>query len=171
MKLDRQFYSRPTIIVAQELLGKYLIFGDRIGKIVETEAYLGPEDLASHARFKSRKRNYLMFEDAGIAYVYFIYGIYHMFNIVTEQKGTGGAVLIRALKKVQGIEGEVDGPGKLTESLGITGLQNGHDLTGDSLYIEDRNDSMAKIVATPRIGIDYAGPYKEKLWRFVLTSE
>lgn len=167
-KLDRSFYSRSTLVVAQDMLGKYLVFGDKVGKIVETEAYLDPEDLASQARFKSRKRNYLMFGQAGIAYVYFTYGMHHMLNIVTEQEGVAGAVLIRAIEPVQGIFGETNGPGKLTKALNITRLQNGMDATQASLYLEDRADSVGTIVATPRIGIDYAGIYKSKLWRFVL---
>ena len=168
--LDRSFYSRPTLVVAEDMLGKYLIFGDKVGKIVETEAYLGPEDLASHARFKSRKRNYLMYGLAGIAYVYFTYGMHHMLNIVTEQNGVAGAVLIRALKPVHEIFGETTGPGKLTKALNINCLQNGLDVTGTSLYMEDRNESIGTVITTPRIGINYAGNYKDKPWRFVLTS-
>lgn len=169
-QLDRSFYSRSTLVVAQDMLGKYLVFGDKVGQIVETEAYLGPEDLASHARFKSRKRNYLMFGQAGVAYVYFTYGMYHMLNIVTEQEGVAGAVLIRALKPIHGITGETNGPGKLTKALNINQLQNGLDVTQTSLYLEDRADSIGTVVATPRIGIDYAGTYKNKPWRFVLES-
>jgi DNA-3-methyladenine glycosylase len=157
-------------LVAQELLGKYLVFGGKVGKIIETEGYLGPEDLASHARFKSRKRNYLMFGKAGIAYVYFAYGMHNMFNIVTEQEGVPGAVLIRALQPIQGIEEETNGPGKLTKALLIDRSHNGLDLTLSSLYVEDRHDFEGEIIATPRIGIDYAGPYKDKPWRFLLKS-
>lgn len=169
-RLDRSFYTRPTLVVAEAMLGKYLVFGDKVGKIVETEAYLGPEDLASHARFKSRKRNYLMFGLAGIVYVYFTYGMYHMLNIVTEQNGVAGAVLIRALMPIQGIVGETNGPGKLTKAFNIDRSQNGLDVTGTSLYLEDRGDRMGTVIRTPRIGIDYAGCYKDKPWRFVLIA-
>lgn len=165
MKLTRDFYERPTLVVARELLAKYLVLGEKVGQIVETEAYLGPEDLASHARFKSRKRNYLMYETAGFAYVYFAYGMHYMFNVTTE-KGAPGAVLIRALKPIQGIDGETDGPGKLTKALGITSADNGRDLTQADFFIEDRNDPVGIIAETPRIGIQYAGLYKDKPWRF-----
>ncbi len=170
MRLEKIFYSRSTLIVASEMLGKYLVCGDKIGRIVETEAYLGSEDLASHARFKSRKRNYLMFGAAGIAYVYFTYGMYHMLNITTEKEDTAGAVLIRALEPISGITGETNGPGKLTRTLGITREQNGYNVTQDALFLEDRHDHVGEILATPRIGIDYAGNYKEKPWRFLLKS-
>src|SRR5947209_134672 len=97
-KLTTSFYARPTLVVAKELLGKYLVFKNRIGRIVESEAYLGPEDLASHARFNSTSRNKVMFGSPGHAYIYFTYGIHHMLNIVTETDGVAGAVLIRALE-------------------------------------------------------------------------
>lgn len=167
MKLKRTFYERPTLVVARELLGKYLVRGDKVGQIVETEAYLGPEDLASHARFISRRCNYLMFETAGFAYVYFTYGMHYMLNVTTE-RGTPGAVLIRALKPIKGIQGETNGPGKLTKALGITKFDNGRDLTQGDFFIKDTNDRVGVIIETPRIGIDYAGSYKDKPWRFVL---
>lgn len=165
MRLNRDFYERSTLVVARELLGKYLVFGEKVGQIVETEAYLGPEDLASHARFKSRKRNYLMYETAGIAYVYFTFGMHYMLNVTTE-KNAPGAVLIRALKAVQGIDGKTDGPGNLTKALGITKAENGKDLTQPNFCIEDRNYSLGIITESSRIGIDYAGIYKDKPWRF-----
>lgn len=170
-RLERPFYSRPTLVVARELLGKYLIIGNQIGQIIETEAYLGPDDRASHARFKSRKRNYLMFGQAGIAYVYFTYGMYHMLNIITEKEGQPGAVLIRALKPIQNIDGDTSGPGKLTRTLNITKLQNGLDVTKGSLYLEEWEDtSNAVVLTTPRIGIDYAGADKNNPWRFLIKS-
>lgn len=209
-RLDRSFYSRPTLLVARECLGKYLVFGDKIGKIVETEGYLGPEDLASHARFKSRKRNYLMFGQAGVAYVYFTYGMHHMFNIVTEQEGVAGAVLIRAVQLVSGMAAETNGPGKLTKAFQITREHNGLDITQGPLYLEDWNEpalsrnlgpsgpneskpcqyvsnpyraknpeafqgqvlqTSEPVITTPRIGIDYAGAYKDKPWRFILSHQ
>jgi len=169
-RLDRSFYNRPTLVVAQEMLGKYLVFEDKIGQIVETEAYLGPEDLASHARFKSRKRNYLMFGQPGIAYVYMTYGMYYLLNVITEKEGVAGGVLIRAIDKTEGIYEETNGPGKLTRALGISLQHNGLDVTENTLYLEERFETKGKIQATPRIGIDYAGAYKNKLWRFQLIS-
>ncbi len=162
MKLDRSFYSRSTLVVARDMLGKYLVFGEKSGRIVETEAYLGAEDLASHARFGSRKRNYLMFGEAGFVYVYFTYGMHYMLNMTTEAPGTAGAVLIRA------IEGVADGPAKLTKAFGITLEQNGLDLTGDTIWLEEREKADFVIKTTPRVGIDYAGDYKDKPWRFLI---
>lgn len=170
-KLDRSFFKRPTLIVARDLLGKRLVYQGMVGTIIETEAYLGPEDLASHARHKSRKRNYLMFGQPGFAYVYLTYGMHHLLNIVTEEEGIAGGVLIRALKPIYGINGETDGPGKLTKALNITRLQNGLDVTANLLYFEQGSDALANILTTPRIGIDYAGIYKDKPWRFVLEID
>lgn len=167
--LDRSFYMRPTLVVAREMLGKYLVFGDKKGKIVETEAYLGPEDLASHARFKSRKRNYLMFGKPGIAYVYMTYGMHYLLNIITEEEGVAGGVLIRALEPIHGIVGKTNGPGNVTKALGINLLQKGLDVTQSHLYLID-GTKPDTIITTPRIGIDYAGPYKDKPWRFLLGS-
>ena len=169
-RLARSFYSRPTLIVAQEMLGKYLVFGEKIGQIVETEAYLGPEDKASHARFKSRKRTYLMFGLAGFVYIYFTYGMYHMLNFVTEEEGVAGAVLIRAIKPIQGIEGETNGPGKLTRALQLSKQHNGWDATQAPLYLEEWEDNLCGTVhTTRRIGIDYAGSDKDNPWRFVFS--
>lgn len=169
-RLKRCFYERPTLEVARDMLGKYLVFEGKVAKIIETEAYLGPEDLASHARFKSRKRNYLMFGQPGIAYVYFTYGMYNILNIITEQEGVAGGVMLRALRPIHGITTPTDGPGKLTSALGITRLQNGLDMTQSALYLEDRHESPTTILTAPRIGIDYAGPYKDKPWRFIMSS-
>jgi DNA-3-methyladenine glycosylase len=168
--LDRSFYSRPTLLVAREMLGKYLVMGNKVGKITETEAYLGPEDLASHARFKSRKRNYLMFKEAGFLYVYFTYGMHYMLNIIAKEEGKAGAVLIRAIQPVQGINLKTDGPGKLTQVLAIDRSFNGLDVTQGALYLEEREEKMGTIITTPRVGIDYAGVYKDKPWRFLLTD-
>lgn len=170
MRLLNGFYARPTLLVAREMLGKYLIFGEKVGRIIETEAYLGPDDLASHARFKSRKRNYLMFGKPGHAYVYFTYGMYHMLNITTEEEGTAGAVLIRAVEPICGLDHKVDGPGKLTKAFNITKEHNGMALTGESFCLEDRENQKGSIVTTPRIGIDYAGAYRDKPWRFIYAS-
>jgi len=177
-KLSRKFYSRKTVIVAQELLGKTLVHktdeGIISGKIVETEAYLGQEDAGSHAYRGITRRNRIMFGPAGKAYIYLVYGNHYCFNVVTENDGVGGAVLIRALeprkgiqliKKNRGIDGPLayltNGPGKLSEALGITGSMNGADLTGNKLFIVSQNSSRKKgkssgdfsIISTGRIGI------------------
>ncbi len=163
MRLKRGFYSRNTETVAKELLGKVLVNGMCKGKIVETEAYFGPNDPASHAFGKVTKRNIIMFQKPGIAYVYFTYGNHWMFNVVTEKKGVPGAVLIRALEPLEGIKimkmrrnkikDLTNGPGKLTQALGIDRSFNGKDLTNGSLFIENSREKP-RILTTTRIGIN-----------------
>ncbi|MEW6423486.1 MAG: DNA-3-methyladenine glycosylase [Bacillota bacterium] len=166
--LPRSFYARDTSLVAQELLGHYLVHstpdGVTAGKIVETEAYL-QDDPACHAARGMTKRNRVMFGPPGHAYIYFIYGMYYCFNAVTREEGVGEAVLVRALEPVAGISlmqerrgrkklSELcSGPGRLVQALGITKEQNGQDLTKGSLVIcRGRNDRLAA-VRTTRIGI------------------
>jgi DNA-3-methyladenine glycosylase len=169
--VPRPLYDRPTLLVAQDLLGKYLvreIAGDRrAGKIVEVEAYAGHDDLASHARFGPGGRSAPMFGPPGHAYVYLIYGFHHMVNVVTEGEGSPGAVLIRAIEPAEGIDGPTSGPGRVCRALGIDRSLNGHDLTAPPLYIEDRGERPGQIVATPRINVDFAGEWAERPWRFV----
>lgn len=162
-KLSREFYNQPTLKVAKLLLGKFLIrkIGDKklIGKIVETEAYCGPKDLASHASRGKTPRTEVMFGPPGHAYIYLIYGINYCFNIVTEKNGYPAAVLIRALEPVEGIEKMArnrkltfhfspltlnlsNGPGKLCQALQIDKTLNKIDLTGDILWVEDRGEKI-----------------------------
>lgn len=193
-RLSRNFFVRPTPIVARELLGKILI--RKIGRkeirtmITETEAYCGPRDLASHASKGRTKRTGVMFGPPGHAYVYLIYGMYHCLNIVTEAEGYPAAVLIRGVR-VQGtgyskksenkttlkfslapetynLKPELDGPGKLCRFLKIDKALNGEDtIKSRRLWIEDGKElKPAQIGKSKRIGVDYAGPYKNKLWRF-----
>jgi len=155
MKLRRSFYLRPTLKVAEDLIGKFLIHkkGGKIyeGMIVETEAYAGFNDLASHGSKGKTKRNAIMFEKGGFAYVYLIYGIYHCLNFSTEKKDYPSAVLIRALN----LPG-TDGPGKLCRKFQIKKeTHNGLDLTGNTLWVEDRGIKL-KPKTGPRIGVDYA---------------
>jgi len=184
LKLPRSFYEQPTIDVAKQLLGKYLVRkhadGDLVGRIVETEAYVGPQDLACHAAKGRTKRTEVMFGPAGHAYVYFIYGMYNMLNLVTQKKDFPAAVLIRAVEPLQGVElmqrrrqsdtlrSLASGPGKLCEAFDIDRSLNGADLCGSMLFIEDRNEPMPKLRATPRIGVNYAGSWKDKPFRFVV---
>jgi DNA-3-methyladenine glycosylase len=131
--------------------------------ITETEAYHGPHDLASHASRGKTPRTTIMFGPAGHAYIYLIYGMYYCLNVVTEEENYPAAVLIRA------VEG-ISGPGRLTRHFKITKAQHGIDMaTSNTLYIEDRGITIPppRILRTPRIGIDYAGAYKDKKWRFV----
>ena len=186
MKLPRLFYEQKTIDVAKQLLGKYLVRkhpeGNTVGRIVETEAYVGPQDLACHASKGRTARTEVMFGQAGHAYVYFIYGFYNMLNLVTEQKDHPAAVLIRAVEPVSGIDlmkrrREVDklrnlasGPGKLCLAFAIDRSLNGADLCNGVLYVEDRSEPTPKFDATPRIGVDYAGKWKDKRYRFLIRG-
>lgn len=186
MKLPRSFYEQSTVDVAKQLLGKYLVRkhpdGDSIGRIVETEAYIGPQDLACHAAKGRTKRTEVMFGAAGHAYVYFIYGFYHMLNLVTEAKDYPAAVLIRAVEPLQGVElmkqrrrsetlrNLASGPGKLCQAFAIDRSLNGADLCGKILYIEDRREPAPKFQATARIGVDYAGTWKDKPFRFLVRG-
>ena len=156
--------------------------GDSIGRIVETEAYIGPQDLACHAAKGRTQRTEVMFGPAGHAYVYFIYGMYNMLNLVTEAKDYPAAVLIRAVEPVQGLElmkqrrrnqaprNLASGPGKLCQAFDIDRELNGADLCGKILFVEDGGEPAPKFQATARIGVDYAGKWKNKPFRFVVRS-
>jgi DNA-3-methyladenine glycosylase len=170
-RLDKDFFARPTLVVAKELLGKYMVFNGKVGRIVETEAYLGPTDLGSHARAGLTKRTSIMFGPPGHAYVYVTYGMHYMLNITAEADSVPGAVLIRALEPVEGIDLATNGPGRLTKALGINLSHNGMDLSGPDFFVEeDRGDKIGQIVRTPRIGINYAGDYMAKPWRFFIKG-
>ena len=172
-RLEREFYCRPTLKVAKELLGKYIVKGNMIGRIVETEAYVGIRDKASHANWRKKETCFPMWGAGGFSYVYFTYGMHYMFNVSTEKEGMPGAVLIRSIEPTQNITGKTNGPGRLTKALGINKLDNNVDLTkSPSLYItEDLNDrSHFKISRSKRIGVDYAGIYKDRLWRFCVAT-
>jgi DNA-3-methyladenine glycosylase len=184
LKLPRSFYEQPTIDVAKQLLGKYLVrkhpMGNTVGRIVETEAYVGPQDLACHASKGRTARTEVMFGQAGHAYVYFIYGFYNMLNLVTGAKDYPAAVLIRAVEPVEGIDlmesrrrngalrNLANGPGKLCQAFGIDRSLNGADLCGSVLFVEDRGEPPPKFQAKPRIGVDYAGKWKDKPFRFLV---
>lgn len=165
--LPRSFYERKTVQVAKDLLGKFIVRGsgkDKIfAQITETEAYVGPYDLASHARFGKTKRNAVMFGPAGYTYIYLVYGMHYCFNIATEQEGYGAAVLIRSTDQSKG-------PGLLCKALKIDKTLNGADLTKPGpLYIID-GPKPKKILATTRVGINYAKNWKNRKLRFVLSS-
>jgi DNA-3-methyladenine glycosylase len=172
--LPRTYFTRPTVQVARSLIGKYLvreINGRTLaGKIIEVEAYVGPEDKACHASKGRTQRTDVMFGPGGVAYVYLIYGMYHCLNVVTEREKFPSAVLIRAIE----IDGEViDGPGRLCRVLQIDRRLNRVDLTtGESLWFEDRGALVKRgdVGAHPRIGVDYAGEWAKKPWRFRLHT-
>ena len=170
--LPRAYFNRPTLTVARSLIGKYLVrsINGRMmaGKIVEVEAYVGPQDKACHASKGRTQRTDVMFGPGGVAYVYLIYGMYHCLNVVTEREEFPSAVLIRAIE----IDGElIDGPGLLCRALQIDRRLNRVDLTtSKSLWFEDRGALVERghVGAHPRIGVDYAGEWAKKLWRFRL---
>ena len=172
-KLPRSFYDRDTTLVAQELLGKHLVHVvagvERVGRIVEIEAYLGPHDRAAHSARGLTPRTQVMFGPAGHAYVYLIYGMHWCMNVVTEEEGHASAVLLRALEPVKGVAGRTQGPALLCKSMGIDGRLTGHDLSSDDLYIADpRDDAPIRIVKRRRIGVDYAGHWARRLLRFYI---
>lgn len=186
MKIPRSFYEQSTLEVARQLLGKHLVRrhpkGTTVGRIVETEAYVGPEDKACHASRGRTARTQIMFGPAGFAYVYLIYGFYHCLNIVTEQIDYPAAVLIRGVEPLKGIslmrarrrtEREhnlASGPGKLCQAFAIDRSLNGQDLCGKLLYLEDGGEPAPKTLAKPRVGVDYAGRWKHKPWRFLIRN-
>jgi DNA-3-methyladenine glycosylase len=166
MRLPRSFYARDARVVAEALVGTYLVHGEHGGRIVETEAYLGPRDKASHARFGPGGRSSVMFGPAGVAYVFLIYGMHDCFNIVTGAVGEATAVLIRALEPLPGT-GPCNGPGRLSRALGIDRRHNAQTLLAGSLYVEDRGEPRPRIVTTARIGVDYAGAWARRKLRYV----
>lgn len=163
MRLKRTYFENPTLDVAQDLIGKVMVFEDFKGIITETEAYIGKDDPACHASRGMTPRTQVMFGPAGFSYVYFIYGMYHCLNFVTEKEGFPAAVLIRGLKL---IEGNIhhNGPGKLCRALGITREHNDLDLTTHPTFgVYDEGIHLPYEI-TPRIGISQG---QDKLWRFV----
>jgi DNA-3-methyladenine glycosylase len=168
--LSQSYFNRSTLVVARSLLGKYLVRrngkGTILGKIIETEAYVGPHDLACHASKGRTARTDVLYGPPGNSYVYFIYGMHHMLNVVTEREDYPAAVLIRAIE----VDGElIDGPGKLCRELKIDRSLNRIDLTrGTHLWFEDRGMTIKKpyVGAFPRIGVDYAGEWAKKPYRF-----
>ena len=168
-KLGRNFYRREADVVAHDLIGTILVRGRRRARIVETEAYVGPHDLACHAAKGRTSRTEVMFGDAGHAYVYFIYGMYDMLNIVTGKVGDAQAVLIRAAEALDDWDMDLSGPGKLTRVFGITVKRdNGLDLTGTKMYF-GRNRALpaVRIRKTPRIGVEYAKHWQHEHLRYI----
>ncbi|HXS01226.1 MAG TPA: DNA-3-methyladenine glycosylase [Pyrinomonadaceae bacterium] len=185
-KIPRDFYLRPDVLtVSKQLLGKLLVVPgpnqERVsGKIVEVEAYRGPEDRASHAYGGRRtKRTETMYNAGGVAYVYFVYGMYYQFNVVSGVADVPHAILVRALEPIEGIEimrarrhshpdhNLTNGPGKLCIAMGIDKQLDGADLLSNRVWLEDYEKvSPRQIARGPRIGIDYAQEWIDKPWRF-----
>ena len=187
-RLTRRFSDRPTLEVAPDLIGKCLVHRVRgellVGRIVEAEAYLDHPDAASHASRKNPTRARIMFGRPGHVYVYMIYGMYYCLNLVTESDGTADAVLVRAVEPVEGIEtmrrlrgrempdrNLTSGPGKLCQAMGVDMALNGIDLCGrgsaaGDMWLEDCGYAPARIRRGPRVGVEYAGKWARKPWRF-----
>ncbi|MDP2909520.1 MAG: DNA-3-methyladenine glycosylase [bacterium] len=172
-RLGRDFYVRSAESVAKELLGKYITVNEVSGKIIETEAYIGPQDRASHAfGRKITERNKVEYLIGGHVYIYLVYGMYWQLNIVTNGEGFPGCVLIRALDMGTEEIKKSNGPGKLCNCLGLDKSFYGEDLTQSRrVWLENKGSERVKIKSGPRIGIDYAGPYwaKRKL-RFYIED-
>lgn len=173
--LPRSFYDRDTVTVARDLLGCRLVHVVdgvmRVGKIVETEAYLGTKDLAAHSSRGLTDRTRPMFGPPGHAYVYLIYGMYHCINAVTEPEGTPTAVLIRALEPQLNIEGKTSGPGLLCRAMGIDRTLSGWDLLSPRLFIAaPAHAEKITIIKRPRVGVDYAGHWAKRLLRFYIKG-
>ena len=168
-KLNKEFFENDVLEVAPNILGKFLVVEkgktQRKYKIIEVEVYRGEEDKACHANKGKTKRNEIMYSSGGYLYVYMIYGMYWMLNIVTGKSGHAQALLIRCLEGL-------NGPGKITKKLGIDKSFYGENLAvSDRIWIENSNE-RAEYFTTKRIGIDYAGKYwRDKPWRYVLTNK
>ena len=189
-KVSNSYYMNPDVAgIAKDLLGKLLWsnIGNKLtaGIIVETEAYCGATDRACHAYPDKRtKRTEVMYKSGGLAYVYLVYGMHHLFNIVTNTVGKADAVLIRAIEPIEGLEimklrRGIDnnnklltgGPARLTQALGITVTNNKTNLQGDKIWLSKGNDiGDERVVATTRIGVDYAGEDAQLPWRFYIKG-
>ena len=182
VRLPREFYARSVLAVAREVIGKLLVHrtpeGEAAGRIVEAEAYRGPADLAAHSARGLTRRTAAMYGPPGHAYVYLLYGVSWAMNLVTADEGAPHAVLIRALEPVRGIElmaqrrnrpadsrELANGPGKLTQALGINGAHYGADLCDGALFLEE-GSRLAPIGRSPRINVTYAGAWANRPWRF-----
>ena len=188
MKCNKGFFTRQAIVVSKDILGKYLVHktdkGKLSGKIVEVEAYVGPHDKASHATGgKITPRNKAEFMVGGHIYIYLVYGMYWQLNISTGKEGYPECFLIRALEPVDGIKimmknrktndisNLTNGPGKLCQAMKLSKIHYGLDVTkSNEVYIEDRDETVDKIVKSKRIGIDYAEEWKNKLLRFYIKG-
>jgi DNA-3-methyladenine glycosylase len=171
-RLTRDFYARATLSVARELIGMHLVHDDgrtrRTGRIVETEAYCGPQDLAAHSARGRTARTSVMFGPPGYAYVYMIYGVWNCLNVVTAAQGKPHAVLLRALAPVQNVNEPSWGPGLLCRAMRIDRRLNAADLCGERLWLERPGSAapMPRIARAARIGVDYAGHWARRPWRF-----
>ncbi len=176
--LDRSWYARDALVIARALVGCLLVHeyslhdgeprrAPRVARIVETEAYRGPKDLACHARAGLTKRTRVLLGDEGHAYVFFVYGMHYCFNVTCAGMGRGHAVLIRAGEPIAGLGAgaRLDGPGRFARGMGLSRDMDGHDLTRPPLFLCGRS-TRPRITATPRVGVAYAGVWADEPWRF-----
>jgi DNA-3-methyladenine glycosylase len=173
-RLGREFYAQSASDLARSLLGCILVRQVqgtlRRARVVETEAYLGPKDLASHSSKGRTRRTEVMFGPPGHAYVYFIYGMHFMFNVVSGIEGEAHAVLVRAAEPLDGWDARLTGPGLFARAFEIGPPDNGIDITrGDTFFIAD-DAYIRRIVKSKRVGVDYAGRWKDRLLRFIDTK-
>lgn len=169
------FYQQPALTLAPALVGTILVreYQGRVlrARITETEAYVGAHDLACHAAKGRTKRTEVMFAPGGVAYVYLIYGMYHMLNIVASVQDDPQAVLIRGAVPLDGWQADLTGPGKLARAFHITRDLNGASLVENELYLSPADEYQPQLACTKRIGIDYAQGWKDELLRFIDTRE
>lgn len=173
--LPRAFFERDALVLARALVGTRLVVfpsraasTPRVARIVETEAYRGPKDLACHARAGVTKRTRTLYGPPGHAYVFLIYGMYDCFNVVAFSEGKGHAVLVRAVEPIAGLSDDAStaGPGRLTRALEITREDDAVDLVaGHRIFVAER-DRRPRIEVTPRVGVAYAGEWADRPWRF-----
>lgn len=173
-RLPRTWYQRDALVIARALIGCLLVHErgggrrSRVARIVETEAYRGPEDLACHARAGPTKRTRSLWGEEGHAYVFLVYGMHHCFNVTCRGAGHGHAVLVRAGAAVWGIEpsARLDGPGRFARAMEITRALDDTDLTGPTLYLCSRRVKRVRLATTARVGVAYAGAWADEPWRF-----
>lgn len=177
-RLGRAWFARDALVVARALIGCYVVHergprdgGPRVSRIVETEAYRGPKDLASHARAGLTGRTRVLFGPEGHAYVFFVYGMHECFNVTCSGVGRGHAVLVRAGEPTEGLDehARLDGPGRFARAMGTSRAHDGADLTGPPIYLCGRT-KRPRIVVTPRVGVGYAGAWADRPWRFLDPS-
>lgn len=175
LRHERRFFARDALAVARSLVGCLLVHESdkngvaplRVARIVETEAYRGPRDLACHARAGLTRRTRSLLGAEGHAYVFLVYGMHECFNVTCQRDGAGHAVLVRAAEPLVGFDPGVrlDGPGKLTRAMGLSRRHDGSDLTEPPVYVCPRR-GRPRIAVTPRIGVGYAGVFADEPWRF-----
>jgi DNA-3-methyladenine glycosylase len=170
-RLPRRFFAEPALVVAPRLLGTILVRRDgdsmRRARIIEVEAYLGPKDLASHSSKGRTARTEVMFGPPGRAYVYFIYGMHFMLNIVVGQEGQAEAILVRGAEPLDDWDVDLRGPGRVARAFGVTRDDNGRELTERDFHLVGDQSYRPHIVRRKRVGIDYARHWKDRLLRYI----